>query len=144
MLTRYVGCSTFAAIYSFICFFILLKNDLVSELNWARQIARMHGLRQADLAKEIGISQSQVSKILAGRCERRTAAVDRLITHLHTIKQGPTSAQVKKHEPFLEALADVWNGSEAHAQAICTVIRSLAGIAKIPARSPGRHRQSST
>jgi transcriptional regulator with XRE-family HTH domain len=88
--------------------------------------AKAARLRQEDIAEAVGASQSQVSRVLSGRCTRQTQLMDGICSYvnLHACPVAPDD--VRNNELLISALADTWDGSERHAHALASVIRELA------------------
>jgi len=92
----------------------------------ASERARRVGLHQSSIAKALGASQSQVSRVFSGK----TSAQSKLAKDICIYVLGSTSKSqadaVRANEELIGALAEVWNGTPAHARALAVVIRSLA------------------
>jgi len=90
--------------------------------------AKTLGLSQETIAASIGASQSQVSRVLAGTAKRRSKLFDRVCKYVNSVA-SPVGSPSKAGEAILqEALGEVWDGSELHAEAMATVIRSLGAF----------------
>ncbi len=97
---------------------------LSDEAAIAKARAEKLGLTQIQLAEALGLQQSQVSRMLAGKITRRTAAFGALCDYLGA---QTTRAASKTLSPELQdAILSVWDGSPQHASSLATVIRSLA------------------
>jgi len=107
----------------------MLKNGLIAELNGIRSLAKTHGLSQSHISKETGVSQSQVSRILSGSCKRRSNAVDAVCSFVRSSVPGVANRDVRRCKPLINAISAVWDGSQAHADALGSVIRSLGALA---------------
>jgi predicted transcriptional regulator len=95
----------------------------------ARRLAAGLGLDQMSIENATGVSQSQVSRVLAGKLKRRTTAFDSVCNYVHR-KAGLVSPRdVRQCATLIDALAAVWDGSETHAAALATVIQSLGVLA---------------
>jgi transcriptional regulator with XRE-family HTH domain len=97
-----------------------------AEAELLAQRVRALGLTQAAIAAEVGASQSQVSRVLSGTGVRRSKLFDRVCKYVYTV--GAPGANVGESGELMEALAEVWDGSHAHAKALALVIRSLGGL----------------
>jgi transcriptional regulator with XRE-family HTH domain len=88
------------------------------------------GLTQQEIAHALGLEQSQVSRLLAGKLARRTKAFDQLCRYLRV----PPSDQLAPPFPeqLKEAVMATWDGSSAHADALATVIRALGVLSSCP------------
>lgn len=113
-----------------LCIFLCMsKNDLTAELSGIRHLVRTHGLSQSAISRETGISQSQVSRILSGSSKRRSSAVDAVCSFVRASVPGVAPGDVRKCTPLINAISAVWDGSQAHADALGSVIRSLGALA---------------
>lgn len=93
----------------------------------ARARAVALGLTQTELARVIGVEQSQVSRLLSGNLKRRTAVFDALCEYLGAAHEP----RERSLPPGLSsAVLSVWDGSKEHAEALATVIRSLAALGR--------------
>lgn len=81
-----------------------------------RAFLARHGLSQAALAREAGVSQSSVSRAMTGRAFRRGRARSRLFVYM---QQAEAAAQPAL---TLTAVSETWDGSEAHAEALAKLI----------------------
>lgn len=96
----------------------------------AAKRARVNGLTQLDIALELDISQSQVSRILSGKSKRHTKLLDEICIFVNENMHDTTSELVKLNPEIAAAIDSVWDGSSNHARAIAEVIRSLGAFAK--------------
>lgn len=83
---------------------------------------------QAQVAAAAGVDQSQVSRILAGRCTRLSTNVERLCRLEHAMRSRSTLSDAHLRKPIDAAIAAVWDGSSAHASAIAEVVLSLGPL----------------
>lgn len=94
--------------------------------------AKMVGLSQEQIASAVGASQSQVSRVLSGSGKRRTKLFERVCKYVHSQARPAATLPAAKHPALSAALADVWDGTEEHAQALALVIRSLGVFQRTP------------
>lgn len=87
---------------------------------------RTMNLTQVEVANALGVSQSQVSRVLSGQCSRRTKLLNGICNYVNTQHAGVTLQRVRENDELISALADCWDGTSKHAEALATVIRSLA------------------
>lgn len=114
-------------------------STLVAEAQLIAAKAKSLGLSQIEISKGIGASQSQVSRVLAGMSKRRSRLFDKVCKYVNSAAL-PAGTSSKAGAAELErALAEVWDGTEAHAEALALVIRSL-GVFTAPAGGLGRGR----
>lgn len=93
-------------------------------------------LTQAEIASAIGASQSQVSRVLSGHIKHHTKLLEKLCIYAKNQLPYIDKPDVRKNSELMSALAEVWDGTEAHAQALAQVIRSLARLHPVPAKLP--------
>lgn len=90
--------------------------------------ARRAGLNQEEIALELGISQSQVSRVLAGKYKRDSKVVADIRSLLSLRNRVMSPESVLQHPELIEALTAVWDGSVEHGKALAGVIRSLGAL----------------
>lgn len=73
------------------------------------------GISQASLARRAGVSQSTVSRAMRRTPAKQSAAHRQLVSYMQNI--GPLEPP-----PALDALRQIWDGSEAHAAALARLI----------------------
>lgn len=95
------------------------------------QQAKASGITQTDIAKAIGASQPQVSRILSGQINRPSRLFSEISQFVQFATQGVTAETVRGNDTLIEALAATWDGSAHHASALAAVIRSL-GVLRSP------------
>lgn len=97
------------------------------------------GHTQQELASKLGVSQSQVSRTLNGKLQRRTKLFDRLciIAYRSTGPERDGRKGASAQQPELVAALDaVWDGTTSHAKALAVVIRSLGALKVVPGKLP--------
>lgn len=120
--------------------------DLRAEAHRTALRAKNLGLSQESIASAVGASQSQVSRVLAGTAKRRSKLFDRVCKYVN-IAVPPVASPSKAGEAILqEAVGEVWDGSELHAEAMATVIRSLGAFRppQLVAAQRKKHRPTGT
>lgn len=92
------------------------------------------GITQSQLSRATGVSQGQVSRILAGTGRRPSKAFQTLCSY--AFASSPSTLPKTEVKPLpaalRQAIALVWDGSEKHAEAIGGVIRSLEAFRRPP------------
>jgi hypothetical protein len=86
-------------------------------------------LSQVEIAKAVGASQSQVSRILSGKTSASSKLAQDICIYVSTASKGVSQDAVAANTDLMDAIASVWDGSPGHARALATVIRSL-GVLK--------------
>lgn len=91
------------------------------------------GLTQNELANGTGLSQSQVSRLLDGKSNRSSKGFDRLCKYVQSYTPSISQRRILKQADLMSAMAEVWDGTPTHAEALATVLRSLkafTGVAR--------------
>ena len=89
------------------------------------QKAKQLNITQEDISEAIGVSQSQVSRVLSGNSKRASRVYIEICNYVNKYKTGVTAEMVSKNHELLEAVASVWDGSESQSNALASVIRTL-------------------
>lgn len=98
------------------------------------QRARRAGLTQSAIAKAVSASQSQVSRVLAGKSVRQSRLYDEICIYVYNSLRGISPEAVRENEELIAAIASVWDGTGHHATALATVIRSLGELNPVAGR----------
>jgi transcriptional regulator with XRE-family HTH domain len=106
----------------------MINVEMKARAERAREICRIRGITQGDIADAVQASQSQVSRILSGEFSRTSRVAEEVFLFVERYGVGVTVEAVKSNEELVTALSETWNGSAAHAKALATVIRSLAAL----------------
>jgi predicted transcriptional regulator len=101
----------------------------------ANETCKRRGIRQSEIAQVLGASQPQVSRILSGKGVRGSRLTEEVCLYVERLDVGVTADAVRQHDELIESLRATWDGSNAHAKALSTVIRSLAALHG----NPGKH-----
>lgn len=109
----------------------MVDQALSSRLIRAREVCRQHGIKQGQIAEALGASQSQISRILAGKGQRQSRLTEEVCLFVERFNQGVTLDAVRSNKDLVEAVQSVWDGSAAHAKALAAVIRSLSALGMI-------------
>ena len=104
----------------------------------AQQICLAHGITQADIAAQVGASQSQVSRVLQGRGQRESRLFEEVCLFVERFDVGVTPDAVRANEDLISALKVTWDGSAAHAKALAAVIKSLAVLGPANKKTKGQ------
>lgn len=92
------------------------------------EICRQQHISQSVIADAVGASQPQVSRILNGKGLRRSRLFEEVCLYVERHAGGVTPESVRQNDELINALAQVWDGSAAHARALSTVIRALDAL----------------
>jgi len=83
------------------------------------------GLSQSFLAIELGVSQSQISRIFSGQTSPSSKLAFQLCNYVFQSANGVSRESVTNNDELMDALAFTWDGSSAHARALAAIIRSV-------------------
>lgn len=103
-------------------------NEILAEASQIASLAKSLELKQEDISIATGISQSQVSRVLSGRGKRKSKAHNLICNYVNSLRTRITPDHVIKNEELINAIAEVWDGTEHQSKAIASVIRSLGLI----------------
>jgi transcriptional regulator with XRE-family HTH domain len=105
------------------------SSSLRSEAKLAAARAKAIGLTQAAIADAVGASQSQVSRVLSGMSRRRSRLFDSVCKYVFSAEDAAAFGRAPQDsDQLMRALGEVWDGSDAHAEALALVIRSLGAL----------------
>jgi transcriptional regulator with XRE-family HTH domain len=116
----------------------MLQPDLKARTERARHICKARGVTQAQIAADLGASQSQVSRILQGRGLRASRLAEEVCLYVEKHEGGVTTDSVKGNDDLVNALTVTWDGSATHARALAAVIRSLSALGPIHSTPPSK------
>lgn len=97
--------------------------------DWRAQIKKLatlvaeKKLSQPDIARETGVDQGQVSRILAGQSKRLSRNTLKLCQYAETLK--PDSASATTARDLQETILGIWNGTSQHAQALKQLLQAI-------------------
>lgn len=96
-----------------------LLTKLKSDLRSSSEISRLSG-----------ISQPTVSRFRSGKASRKRSSGPfiKLCNFYGILKQIELKENSRNNQVLLDAITAVWDGTEAHAQALARVIHSLKGL----------------
>jgi transcriptional regulator with XRE-family HTH domain len=106
------------------------SSELASRVLRATSVFESRGITQSKIASRLGASQSQVSRVLAGRSVKRSKLAEEICLYAETLETGVSLRAVIQNAEVLEAVRHAWDGSAARARALSTVIRSLAVLVR--------------
>ncbi len=114
------------------------KPDLEARTERARHICKARGVTQAQIAADLGASQSQVSRILQGQGHHASRLAEEVCLYVERFEGGVTAESVKGNDDLVGALAVTWDGSATHARALSAVIRSLSALGPSHPKTPSK------
>ena len=95
-----------------------------------RSLIKQSQLLQSEIAEGVGLSQGQISRLIAGRFKRPGKAYNDLCIYVLNNMPKVQHGNVGANTEIMEAIASVWDGSPEQASAIAKVIRSLGSLCK--------------
>lgn len=104
------------------------ESELKARVERARSICKSRSITQAQIAVDLGASQSQISRILKGQGMRASRLAEEVCLYVEKFEGGVTAESVKGNEELVSALTVTWDGSATHARALSAVIRSLSAL----------------
>lgn len=104
-----------------------LHNEI--DITAVARVAKMQKVTQYAIAKAIGVSQSQVSRVLAGSSNKRSKLTDKICNYVNNSTKLVSIESVRHNEELMSALAATWDGTPRNSLALATVIRSLRVLA---------------
>lgn len=107
------------------------STDRKARLERARRICKAHGIPQARIADDLGVSQSQISRILMGHGQKASRLIEEVCLYLEKYEGGVTTELVRSNDELMNALSVTWDGSAVHAKALSAVIRSLSALSPL-------------
>lgn len=111
------------------------KASFQARLERARRICKIRGVTQAQIAADLGASQSQVSRILKGMGMKASRLAEEVCLYVEKYEGGVTPDAVRENAELVNALTATWDGSATHASALSSVIRSLSALGPLHARA---------
>lgn len=97
--------------------------DVARELN---ALLSRQGISQAELADRAEVSQSTVSRALRSVPARRSRSYAQLCSYILQQKD-----EIHLPVPARDALAEIWDGSPAHAEALATLLRAAGDLSRV-------------
>ena len=96
--------------------------DVSTEL---RTLLTRGGMSQAKLARRAGVSQPTVSRAMRRAPRRNSQSYTRLCSYIHK-----ELGEVGLPGPACDALAEIWDGSLGHAEALAALIRAAGDVGR--------------
>lgn len=112
------------------------NKDLRQRALLAAARATSAGLRQETIADAVGVSQSQVSRVLSGESRRASKVYVRVCEYVESFP-GPKRIQTATPQ-MTEALARLWDGTTEHAEILVALLNTMSALA---AYQQGRRRK---
>ena len=113
-------------------------SELQARAERVRNICKLRGITQAQIAWDLGASQSQVSRILKGQGMRSSRVAEEVCLYVEKLEGGVTAESVKGNDDLVSALTVTWDGSATHARALSAVIRSLSALGPAPVHATSK------
>lgn len=83
------------------------------------------GLTQLQISEATCLSQSQISRILDGQSRRESKGFDLICKYVFSYTPSISQRRILRQKELMLAIAEVWDGTPAHAEALAAVLRSL-------------------
>ncbi|WP_143452643.1 helix-turn-helix transcriptional regulator [Janthinobacterium sp. 61] len=100
-----------------------------SDMLQLKEIFRLEGLRQEEVAREIGISQEQLCRILNGKVRGRSGAAQKLFDkYAHKLRVTTTVSQCR--DDIVAAALELWDGEIATAEPLVAFLRTAKILSK--------------
>jgi len=110
-------------------YFMHMKSQInPPEYLYISNIVVRKGIRQADISRDTGISQSQISRVLSGHISPKSKAYKKICIYVIERNNSPSVRKVEKNPDLTQALAEVWDGSANQAKLLATFIRTLGQL----------------
>ena len=94
-----------------------------------RELMRREGMSEAALAKRAGVSQSTVSRAIAGTGAKHGAARSRLFMFIHN--RSSAMPPKKGVQRVMTAFERIWDRTDEHAAAVARIIDALGDLRPI-------------
>ncbi|MFZ2987020.1 MAG: helix-turn-helix transcriptional regulator [Ideonella sp.] len=104
-----------------------------------RKMVAQAGITQMQIAKATRASQSQVSRVLSGRTSMTSKLAKSISAYALACSSPIPRERIASSNILMDALADTWDGTPHHAQALAAVIRSLSLLSDVSGMSRGAH-----
>ena len=111
------------------------RPELLARVERANHICKLRGITQAQIAADLGVSQSQVSRILKGQGVKASRLEEEVCMYAEKYEGGVTADSVRKNDELVNALTATWDGSATHARALSAVIRCLSALGPLHERA---------
>ena len=102
-----------------------LEHEKVERL---RQLAALVGRRfvtQTEISAATGVSQSQISRILAGQFRRASKNVEAICNYANLRQERPKSNRARDQAALTAALLALWDGTSSHAQTLIDMLSAI-------------------
>ena len=104
---------------------LMNRNSSLDQTRILRQRVTDAGLTQIQIAQATGLSQSQVSRLLAGHGRLQSKGFQQICKYVSSYTPSISQRSLLRQSELMTTLAEVWDGTPAHADALSTVLRSL-------------------
>ena len=83
---------------------------------------------QESISRLAGVSQSTVSRVLSSMPKTRGGAFKKLCKYAKENQKARSTTDPSANETLMQALKDVWNGTDEHAMALAAIIRAIDDV----------------
>ncbi|MHB1502280.1 MAG: helix-turn-helix domain-containing protein [Candidatus Dormibacteria bacterium] len=91
-----------------------------------RELMVQEGISQSELAHRARVNQSTVSRALSRTPVRHSVAYERLCRYMQEARYLPQLSAGE--EVVVKAFRQIWDGSDAHAEAVAKIIAASRGL----------------
>jgi len=110
---------------------VYMHIDKAKLLKLLRGAVNKRTLKQADIARSTGLNQSQVSRLLRGKFERRTEGLNALCTFLEVpIVNHNTDLPFNTRSELAACLAVLLDGTQQKERAVIGLLKSASKLRK--------------
>lgn len=103
----------------------------------ARSRIRVLGISQQSVADQLGVSQSQVSRVLSGQTSASSKLAIDICSYVILSVDHVEKSSIAANDDLMNALVEIWDGTPTHARALAVVIRSLGVLHPHTTRDEG-------
>lgn len=94
-----------------------------AQLDALRDAVKSHMVDLKTISQATGVHVSQISRVLAGEAKRVSPNVEKICKFAK--EAGFASCDSAGEEVLRKAIADVWDGTAVHAQALAQILRAI-------------------
>lgn len=103
-----------------------IEHEKLERLRHLAALVGRGSVTQAEISAETGVSQSQISRILAGQFRRASKNVEELCRYASRRRERPSSDEARDRAALTAALLALWDGTPSHAQALIDMLSAIS------------------
>lgn len=112
--------------YAVMYFYLMATNSINISRSALNKAIRQKRLRQSDIAMGVCASQSQVSRVLSGETSERSRLYGQICNFVSGRHRLVKRQDVQQCAELIDALMEVWDGTNEQARSLALVIRGLS------------------